>query len=493
MKFFLMPSKKWLPAKGIYKLDQPYALLRHDNWDDYGYRTSFELAIYDTQGIQLFSSYLKILQYEPTDFSVDVHHSNIPNSEFEELPTNFCSLGNSLDYYETLRNLEENIWQSVLIGLRDVVYLPDIVKEIEQTNGFRVSLLRDSDSEKAFREGHQFFSNREVFQLFKFDFSCRLEGAGRPHLVSFDFTEHPSRLNRSTVLIGKNGTGKTRYLAEFAHAMSGMKQVRGATGFSPRRPSFSRVIAISCSVFDDFERPLSSNHGVSYIYCGIRAPERQTDADSNRLMSQDETRAQIFNALQVIKDQDRDGLCLEILSILLEGAVDVDELSRSESSFYEKLSSGQRILVLVLTQTIAFIRQHSILLVDEPELHLHPEVFAALARALSRLLVVFDSFAIIATHSPMLLQETMARQVRVFKRIENIPEISELAIECFGENLTTITREVFEVDGSEHNFRGHLLELMKESSAEEIGAMFPLGLPMLAQAFIDSHKTRRNE
>lgn len=45
------------------------------------------------------------------------------------------------------------------------------------------------------------------------------------------------------------------------------------------------------------------------------------------------------------------------------------------------------------------------MLIDEPEGHLHPPLLSAFVRALSELLVNRNGVAIIATHSPVVLQE----------------------------------------------------------------------------------------
>jgi predicted ATP-dependent endonuclease of OLD family len=84
-----------------------------------------------------------------------------------------------------------------------------------------------------------------------------------------------------------------------------------------------------------------------------------------------------------------------ILSELLDDTVDYDSLYDLESDrlyeIFKSLSSGQSIIVMVLTQVVAYIRPDSIILYDEPELHLHPDAINALLRAFHKLLVSFDS------------------------------------------------------------------------------------------------------
>jgi predicted ATP-dependent endonuclease of OLD family len=108
------------------------------------------------------------------------------------------------------------------------------------------------------------------------------------------------------------------------------------------------------------------------------------------------------------------------------------------------LSSGQNIIIYVITGIIANINNESLVIFDEPEMHLHPNAIANLIRLLHALLDKYNSFAILATHSPIILQEIPSKFVRVLERDGNIPSTRNLDIESFGENLTTLTSDVFD-------------------------------------------------
>ena len=64
---------------------------------------------------------------------------------------------------------------------------------------------------------------------------------------------------------------------------------------------------------------------------------------------------------------------------------------------------GQYILLCTMTEVIATIEKESLLLFDEPELHLHPNAVANTLRMLYKLLEEYDSYAIFATHSPLIV------------------------------------------------------------------------------------------
>lgn len=482
----------------------PCALLVYNNWDDFTYRTSWPLFLYRSPGEKILDGLVKILQRDPTNQSEALHDTILPN-EFSRLDESYCSLGQDLDFYKALHDAGAEIYVPFFESLRDAAYFPAIGASFLEVKGFRESLLRFSEAEKAFREAISLFNASVVDQSFLFSFRCKVPGAEKPHIVEFDFSTHRTGLHRTAVIIGRNGTGKTQFLAQFARAMSGWRSSSDPEhGFLPRRPSFSRVIAVSYSVFDDFIRPSETSRTFSYKYCGIREPN--TDADGApegeapppsadvgaRFLSPEKLKYKLRNARDLLRTLEREGRWKDIIKILLEGTIELTEENLDDLSFYDRLSSGQRILVAIMTEIVAHIAEQSIILFDEPELHLHPEVFVALARAFDRLLHEFDSYAIIATHSALLLQETLSRQVRVFKRCGNFPIVAPLTVESFGENLTVITSQVFAVDGAQHNFRAHLDELMKGRTSEQVEALFPMGLPLQALAYLKALETSQD-
>jgi predicted ATP-binding protein involved in virulence len=99
-------------------------------------------------------------------------------------------------------------------------------------------------------------------------------------------------------------------------------------------------------------------------------------------------------------------------------------------------------------------------------------------------LSTFDSFAIIATHSPLIIQQIPAAYVRVFTRIENQTLIRELTEESFGENLSVLSETVFQVNATESLFRWWLKSLPQNISEARISKAFSKGLSFDAKSVI---------
>jgi hypothetical protein len=327
------------------------------------YRTSFELWYHAASDEAVQLGIVKILQQSAQGVR---SQTSLPNI-FVVLNRNFVSLGQSMDYYEQLKKCGETIYEPVLSGLNDIVYAPSLKAPFENDRAWNASLLRFSEAEKAYREARSFFhsdtSSDQAEKILRFDFTCQVLGASEPHKLSFDFSEDPTELYRIAAIIGRNGTGKTQVLAQFASAMSGHTLGRGS--FEPERPSFSKVIAISYSIFDEFERPAKKETTFSYIYCGIR--------QGNRLLSQQEIRQKLFDLTAKIMETIRYDRWKEIIKTLLNLSSLPSRSASFDEKFCDRLSSGQRILALVMTEVIHNITNDSIILFDEPEIHLHPE------------------------------------------------------------------------------------------------------------------------
>ncbi|MBF8774033.1 AAA family ATPase [Pseudomonas fulva] len=69
------------------------------------------------------------------------------------------------------------------------------------------------------------------------------------------------------------------------------------------------------------------------------------------------------------------------------------------------LSSGQRALIGFCFNVVVRCRSNSVLMIDEPENHLHPRYISLLMQTLHSALMATASVAIIATHSPFVVRE----------------------------------------------------------------------------------------
>jgi predicted ATP-dependent endonuclease of OLD family len=139
----------------------------------------------------------------------------------------------------------------------------------------------------------------------------------------------------------------------------------------------------------------------------------------------------------------------------IKGLVDIENEEEFKAicfDTFKKLSSGHKIVLLTITRLVETLQERSLVLIDEPEAHLHPPLLSAFIRALSEILNETNGVAIIATHSPVILQEVPKSCVWKLRRsgIEAVAE--RLLIESFGENVGVLTNEIFGLELTKTGF-----------------------------------------
>ena len=165
------------------------------------------------------------------------------------------------------------------------------------------------------------------------------------------------------------------------------------------------------------------------------------------------------------------------------------------ADFFKTLSSGHKIVVKIIVELVAFLEgsEPTLVLVDEPETHLHPPLTAAFLRSLRECLDQLNGFAIVATHSPVVLQEMPARYVRVLRRIGERALLSRPDMETFGEAIGNITQHVFNLDDGATDWHATLRTLAQDNSLQEIEAQLGGKLGFVARSLVASERSDLDE
>jgi energy-coupling factor transporter ATP-binding protein EcfA2 len=492
------------PANAEY----PCVVLSFDRWNDFGTRTQFDLYYWPVAGVPQSCGKVKILHVSGSSTQLA--------DTFTELDESFCSLGQSVDYYRHLDSLGDGTKTAITTTLRDIVFQKDLAAPFIHLDTFRTSLIRFSEPKKLYEQGLVAFefTTANTF-LPEFSFTCRLMGASADHVVSFNFRDREPVPGRIIAFIGTNGTGKTRYLERLANAVVSATR-RKTDNFVPDRPLFSRVIAISYSAFDEFRKPVTDTADAAdttdtkgttdstdstdataaadaaeaakkVIRCGIHdangmpkdLPTLVAEIRSNLVAANQSTRMDALakSLREILPDPMVDTLTKPALSMAGYMFPDVSQL---------QLSSGQLVLLSILSSLAVQIQPDSLLLFDEPEMHLHPNAIGGLMRAVNTALTEFRSYAVMATHSPLILQQLPGRYVRVFRRIDSTPVVDPLPVESFAENLTAITEEIFHAAEGPTLYGEWFRQMLATKSPEEIGELFDGRLSFNAKTMVRS-------
>lgn len=469
---------------------RPAFLLTTDKWDDFGHQVQFHLSYADARGTETRIGTVKILQRtSKADEPIAVASLTRLPPSFPELGDEFISLGQDDDYYKRLHALFADGVDAVLEALRDIAMRPALAADFEPTSAFRNAMMRENGAHRARRFGRAWATGEETTERLSFKYSGVIEGANAPVEVKIAFNGKDPVPGRIVGIIGRNAVGKTRFLASLGEDLaqisrsSAERLAEREERFPDGRPLFTRIVAISYSAFDRFKRP-PADASSSYVYCGIRSDKgglSRTSLIATYRRNQDRIRTRGLQSdwtshMRTILGDLSDSLTASLEAEIAKPTKDDQALSL--------LSSGQSILAHFVTALLAWIQPNTLVLFDEPETHLHPNAVASLFLVLSDILQSFDSYAVVATHSPVVIQEIPAKRVLVFQRTDDVTVAAPLLLESFGESVTELTRHVFETIEVESVYRRTLRELAEDESAEDVLALFPRGLSLSAQAYL---------
>lgn len=487
MQFLIYRARSEPVLKG---LTYPYVSLYQDAWDDFGWKCRFLATLHRSKDESVDLGAVRIAVRDK-----GFRGGDLPEL-LEKLPANAASLGESIAYYRRIGELPDTLRRKYLSAVRDIVAKPKRRERITSEKLWDDCFMREASSRHALKRGGVYVGGaHEEIEPPVFRFEMKLKGAAGPHVIDFDFSTHDGLPNRTVLLIGRNGTGKTRALSSLAGTVMPPQVFTDETRKKMPKaeidppPDLSRVITISYNAFDEFPLPseparaprlggVSYRSRASYKYCGLRTPEGTINAD--------EVGRMLGEALQPVAESGREDVLQRVLSTLLDPAR-AESLSSGDEEVREEavraLSAGQRLVAAIFSNIIGFIEEGSLLLIDEPETNLHPGLLTTFIAALNQTLREFDSYAVVATHSPILLQQIPSRYVRVFTRDNtDRPRISTPDFESFGEDLGELTRRVLGLADPETDFT-HVLDRLfeKHGSAEAVQALFPYPLGVPAQ------------
>lgn len=455
-----------------------HGFLLKSSWDDwFQFNTLFHLIYFDGDGRQTDVGAVKIGQagLEPagqSDARTGARSPAIPN-RFERLPEGFFSLGQDVYYFDVLKSLGKDARVAILTALRDMAYDDSLYERYKTEPVVRTSLTRDIPPrtiELQFRR-----VARGGVRLTPYDFALRLqfEGVPGPRLT---FSVEPESRPPSNVhvLIGRNGVGKSTALDSLARTLLGQTSpppVEGTgTNVTAEGADLASVVVASFSSFDEFP-PLKVSEALKDRIAFREVGRRRSPELGGEISPTQQLVESVRNCLSR-SNLERFARSLRLLesdpifaSIGFADRIESEgneEFVNSLPEVFSRLSSGHKIVLLAMSGLVEAVVERSLVLLDEPEAHLHPPLLSAFTRALSVLLAERNGMAIVATHSPVVLQEVPRDCVYKIERIARTVAVSRPTIETFGENVGTLTNEVFGLEVTATGFHRLLSEAARE-------------------------------
>ncbi|MEP5267107.1 MAG: AAA family ATPase [Lentilitoribacter sp.] len=467
-------------------------------WDDFGYIITFRLY-YVAENKKRKIGALKILVKDEEDSSLYFKEHGKPiETKFFEItdilsPNNIVSIGEDIDFYKKINSLfSEGEVENILIKICDVGYFQNKYDEYYSWKGFSGSFMRGSAAKAIIKKGFQIALGRyipeETFEITLSELGDTFDDL----CLRFD-TNRKIGVSNINLLIGKNGVGKSHVIKKLSEIITGVIDTKD------NHPYFHKLIMIAFSPFESFYtknemfKKLSSRYSVNeergngksesrkrlhvneYSYIGFKNdsgehdlnhPIKQSIVSLIKVVEYDDENSwwKEESRLEVLKDTL--ALCIDFDSVFItcgdsqeyEITSKLDTNSIKNKVDYDKgitfkkdgsvlpLSSGQRIYSYMIPAIIAELEEESLLVLDEPELYLHPELEVGLMNMLQYILKVTKSYSIIATHSAILAREVDSQAITILRKKKGYTEANISSVETYGESLDVIISEVFDDD-----------------------------------------------
>ncbi|HHH1927397.1 TPA: AAA family ATPase [Yersinia enterocolitica] len=540
MDVFFSKTKSIGEFPGIHFIQDHIGTGHNAPWDDFGFEILFQVFLVTNETDKIKVGMTKIL-IDGVNITAKYFIDNgIEKKEKKEIllindlmeVTKIVSIGDGVDYYKKLSVicLEHNIEvDDFLINCCDAGYYYEMREVYSKWDGYHDAFLRNiSSAETLIKKGYQ-IANGKDFSSEKIKINnLDLPETFEPIELSFNKNKKISADNIN-VIIGKNGLGKTFILKEIIDGITGLKRNDEISGL------FHKIIVVAYSPFETFhtkdklldeldskysKKTLSNKAKKSrslrinaYDYIGFKNDKNKFDLE----WPKEKTAKSILNILDYDNenswwaDKGRYELLKETLSLALkfdyiglykkndeiinidnEKHIDLDKVNIKKGICFVKggevieLSSGQMMYSYMLPSIMAEIEDETLLVLDEPELYLHPSLEVGLIKMLKRILKETKSYAVIATHSAFIVREISKNNVSILREkvssegeislAHNITTVSKPNIETFGGSLETIMGESFDDYYLKKPFENDIdIKIEKYESIDmAINELFPL-------------------
>ncbi len=444
------------------------------------------------------------------------------------------SLSSHVDFYKRMSSLSRASVELLLAGICDASYFYSNRSRFERWGGFEDAVCRSSAAKAVMRNGSQIALGQHVSSN---GFELAVSPFQYGDSVKFSFGNN-RKVGEGNVnlLIGRNGCGKSRTLRRL------VEQLTSRSERDYDNPFIHKVVVAAYSPFEEF-RSEAEVLGASdpenevgdddvgrrrrslvneYAYIGFRDPSgkfsldwpkeasaraliRIIDMDFHNVAWGAESRLRLlYRTLRQAFEFDAISLGLVGGGVALISepgedwsprslVVDNIDLGRGISFIKDDavlgLSSGQIIYSYLLPCLVAEVDDESLIVLDEPELYLHPTMELGLMKMLKVLLKATRSNAVIATHSGIVAREVDRSSILVMRKSNGFTSCDHPSIETYGESVDVIIGHVFDDYQQAKPFEGSVdaaaakFSTLNEALASLSGELGDLGVARLASRF----------
>lgn len=517
-----------------------------DGWNDFGFKIRGRYSASLGGGKNYIEGHI-FIGFLPKEYLKKSKHAKHSNSMFslngileeagrstlksEDAPLFFTMLPDMSAYRQLVKSLGTDEAERFLYAVKDLVLYKQIqeswVELALSSEVFSHGFMRDSEPFFAFNNADSVLGGVEeedfsaISQNLNLTFS--LEGYKNQHEVEFRFSNDSLIPRRINILIGKNGTGKSQALKNFCRAAlrykdAGLKLID--TDREDGRPMISRILAIATPGETGNTFPPERKKTQKLFYRRLNLTRNSRSVASRSI---GDALVQLARSNKEIGQFSRWDLFIEALENVLpidsiviakkgDGFVPIKSLTRGNESAQltrwssidrnsepqiqiseevYPLSSGQLTFFKFCLLCCLYIENGSIILMDEPETHMHPNLISNFVGLLDYLLQNTGSQAILATHSAYFVREVPKEQVHVFFESEQgVINVVNPRLLTFGATVDAISQFVFGED-SEVRLTDKIYEKIKGRSFESVDEV--LGTQLSLAALMDLRRRMEEE
>lgn len=388
---------------------------------------------------------------------------------------NFFSQVVSDNAYYKIKDILKNNTKKFLLKIRDIGALAEYNSPAKVNKGIFDRLISSNKQKYAYSKGIKYISSRSdtsyISKTAVDNLSYKIQHPIEEYEINLNFNNHTLGRIPINVFIGKNATGKSFALNNISNEFISGKS---------HSDIINKVIVISNTIQDQYVKnrkqfaKLSNGIPVDYEYYSALSKKSFNDEDGvtfpklhsliSRVIDRSNTEKLPFDPLIILEKHIKKVLNQSASRFTLDSGVSLSSLQDlkffassgsvrlEEVWFIEKAkglseiiySSGQYYALFLMAYILASIQNNSIILIDEIENFLHPNLIISLISSLSDLLVGTNSICLIATHSLYVAREIPRSGVHIFeKELDNSIYTFNPTIETYGEDLQKLSAYVF--------------------------------------------------
>ncbi len=477
--------------------------LEEDGWNDYGYYTYYHLHAtprITKKDSNEYLGHIRIMRIGQQTDEKNVIRQVTSGKIFHELPEDFVSLSLDVSMFQHLRTYLTTKQRIELVDALKMIVSKDssLLEKVQGDDCFVMSLLRDGASVYGFhmKQIESYMLGKSVlYNLRKETITVNFSHVDNSVELYFMCREDEQFNNYSSlgfpngvvVFVGKNGSGKSTAMYKLARLIYSDPTIRfhykeDLGEIKPIDIGVVKMMIFSYSPFDNFYLPgmneaqlLSQLKNLNFEDCpvlfnGIRDVCKEMElssensakdipkdgrVDSICLKPNEALYTEFQLAIQMINSSAKDRLklwlefkesCRQSQQNLYEDIIRVFSAENElQQKVFANIATGHKFIIHSIARMIAYIEENSLVLFDEPENHLHPPLLSFYFSQIRKVIDHYYSVAFISTHSPVIVQETFAKNVNIVRRVDGHTSITHPQIETYGASISSITSEVFDL------------------------------------------------